>query len=347
MSPNEIIRQDTAQATAQQVRHPVDERVHVSLHRLLRLQHAAAGFSFLPRQPVTSLLSGRHASRRRGRGLNFEEIRAYRAGDDIRMIDWKVTARTREAHSRVFTEERDRPGLLLVDQRVNMFFGTRVYMKSVTAAEAAALSAWRLLKATDRVGALVFNDTQVTHIRPHRSQATVMRILEAIVAMNGSLQADLDTPPNSAMLNRVLESAAQLAGHDYLVMVISDFDGADDDTRRCLMKLAQHNDVLGVLVHDPSATHLPSSQDLVITDGHLRPGRTELAAGTVALRGRSSRCYRGDEDRPLYAGQRPAAIPPGAGAAQAARLAGATPGRPCWPDCLQRQRAPGDAPDPR
>jgi uncharacterized protein (DUF58 family) len=270
MSPNEIIRQDTVQATAEQAKHPADERVHVSLHRLLRLQHAAAGFSFLPRQPVTSLLSGRHASRLRGRGLNFEEIRAYQAGDDIRMIDWKVTARTREAHSRVFTEERDRPGLLLVDQRVSMFFGTRVCMKSVTAAEAAALSAWRLLKATDRVGALVFNDAQVTHIRPHRSQATVMRILEAIVAMNGALQANLDTPPSSAMLNRILESAAQLAGHDYLVVVISDFDGADDNTRRWLMKLAQHNDVLGVLVHDPSATHLPPSQELVITDGHLQ-----------------------------------------------------------------------------
>ena len=97
-----------------------------------------------------------------------------------------------------------------------------------------------------------------------------MRILEAIVAMNGALQANLDTPPNAAMLNRVLASAAQLAGHDYLVMVISDFDGADDDTRRCLMQLAQHNDVLGVLVHDPSATHLPPSQDLVITDGRLQ-----------------------------------------------------------------------------
>ena len=100
---------------------------------------------------------------------------AYQAGDDIRMIDWKVTARTREAHSCVFTEERDRPGLLLVDQRVNMFFGTRMYMKSVTAAEAVAPSAWRLLKATDRVGALVFNDAQVTHIRPHRSQAKIGR----------------------------------------------------------------------------------------------------------------------------------------------------------------------------
>ena len=88
-----------------------------------------------------------------------------------------------------------------------MLCGTRVNMKSVTAAEAAALSAWSLLKATDRVGALVFNDAKVTH---------------------------LETPPNAAMLNRVLESAAQLAGHDYLVVVISDFDGADDDTQRWL-----------------------------------------------------------------------------------------------------------------
>jgi uncharacterized protein (DUF58 family) len=283
MSPNEIIRRDTVQATAQQARHPFDERVHVSLHRLMRLQHAAAGFSFLPRQPVASLLSGRQASRLRGRGLNFEEIRAYQAGDDIRMIDWKVTARTREAHSRVFTEERDRPGLLLVDQRVNMFFGTRVYMKSVTAAEVAALSAWRLLKATDRVGALVFNDTQVTHIRPHRSQAAVMRILEAIVAMNGALQANLDTPPNSAMLNRVLESAVQLAGHDYLVMVISDFDGADDDTRRCLMQLAQHNDVLGVLVHDPSATHLPPSCCRSRARAHASPTRCRAPPGPGSI----------------------------------------------------------------
>ena len=77
MRPNEIVRQDTARAAAQQARHAGDERVHVSLHRLLRLQHAAAGFSFLPRQPVASLLSGRHASRLRGRGLNCEEVRAY------------------------------------------------------------------------------------------------------------------------------------------------------------------------------------------------------------------------------------------------------------------------------
>ena len=137
MKPTLLTRSDTAQARLSQEQADRDERVYVNLHQLVRLQHRATGLSFLPRQPVHSLLSGRHASRIRGRGLNFEEIRAYHAGDDVRTIDWKVTARTRSPHTRVFTEERDRAALLLVDQRIGMFYGTRVNMKSVTAAEAA------------------------------------------------------------------------------------------------------------------------------------------------------------------------------------------------------------------
>ena len=92
---------------------------------------------------MSSVLSGRYASRLRGRGLNFEEIRRYLPGDDVRTMDWKVTARTRSPHVRVYTEEKDRAVLLIVDQRINMFFGTRDKLKSVTAAELAALGAWR------------------------------------------------------------------------------------------------------------------------------------------------------------------------------------------------------------
>ena len=132
--------------------------VYATLVDLVALQYKARGFSFLPRQPIHSLLAGRHASRLRGRGLNFEEIRRYLPGDDIRQIDWKVTARTRKTHSRVYTEERERTVLLLVDQRLTMFFGSVRDMKSVTAAETAALAAWHVLAQKDRVGTLVFND---------------------------------------------------------------------------------------------------------------------------------------------------------------------------------------------
>src|SRR5215510_5389370 len=150
--------------------------VYADVAGLVALQHHARGFSLLPRQPIQSLLAGRHASRLRGRGLNFEEIRRYQIGDDIRQIDWKGTARTRKTHSRVYTEERERTTLLVVDQRITMFFGSVKNMKSVTAADAAALAAWRVLSQKDRVGALVFDDSHIEEVRPHRSRANVMRI---------------------------------------------------------------------------------------------------------------------------------------------------------------------------
>src|ERR1044072_8103627 len=96
-------------------------RGFVALDDPLRLKHKARGFSFLPRQPVHSLLAGRHASRLRGRGLDFEELRRYQFGDDVRQIDWKATNRTRKTQLRVFTEERERVVLLVVDQRLSMF----------------------------------------------------------------------------------------------------------------------------------------------------------------------------------------------------------------------------------
>ena len=150
----------------------------------MRLKFRTRGFSFLPHQPVHSLLAGRHASRLRGRGLNFEEIRRYLPGDDIRNMDWHVTARTRQPHVRVYTEERDRPVLLVVDQRHSMFFGSRRAMKSVVAAEATALAAWRVLQAGDRVGALVFDDQDVVEIPPQRSEQQVLRILDTVVKKN-------------------------------------------------------------------------------------------------------------------------------------------------------------------
>lgn len=276
-------QREALQATQRHATDIDDERVHVSLHRLLLLQHQAAGFSFLPRQPVHSLLTGRHSSRIRGRGLNFEEIRAYQLGDDPRTIDWKVTARTRKPHTRVFTEERERPSLLLVDQRLNMFYGTRLNMKSVTAAEAAALAAWRVLGSGDRVGAVVFDDVDFMVHRPLRSRSHVTRILQQIVDRNHRLRADAGTPASPGMLNRALAAARGLATHDHLVVVISDFGGADETTRQALRDLTRHNDVLGVLVHDPSATELPASRHLVVTDGELQ---AELALGKGRIRQR-------------------------------------------------------------
>lgn len=237
--------------------------VYTCLEDLVAMRHCTRGFSFLPRQPVRSLLAGRHTSRLRGRGLNFEEIRRYQPGDDIRQIDWKVTARTRRTHSRVFTEERERSTLLLVDQRISMFFGSRKRMKSVTAAEAAALAAWRVLAQQDRVGALVFNDTDLVEVRPQRSAATVMRILQHILDQNHALSLQAGIEGNPAMFNRVLRHCDRLAKHDTLVCIISDATGQDEESRHLLTRIAHRNDVLFGFVHDPLEAELPAAGPLV------------------------------------------------------------------------------------
>ncbi|QRQ87875.1 DUF58 domain-containing protein [Cupriavidus oxalaticus] len=255
--------------------------VSVDAAALAALEVAARDFHFLPRQPVHSVLAGRHASRVRGRGLTFEEVRGYLPGDDIRSMDWRVTARTGKPHVRVYSEEKDRPVLLLVDQRINMFFGSRRAMKSVVAAEAAALAAWRVLSEGDRVGGLVFGDGGCTELAPRRSRQAVEHLLGEIARHNQALRADAPARRGAGQLNAALERAARLARHDHLVIVISDFDGHDAATRDLMLSMSARNDLLTMLVYDPFLLELPDSGHLVVSDGELQ---VELGFGQASTR---------------------------------------------------------------
>ncbi|WP_232830555.1 DUF58 domain-containing protein [Oceanicella sp. SM1341] len=243
--------------------------MRVDLAHLRGLEQQARRISFLPRQPSGSILNGRHASRLRGRGLNFEELRHYLPADDVRSIDWKVTARTGTPHVRVYTEERDRPTLIVVDQRMSMFFGSVLNMKSVTAAECAALAAFRIFAQGDRLGGVVFGDEALAEIRPARSRRALTGLLTAIAQANALLRAD--APAAEPMpLNRVLASVSRIARRDHLVLVFSDFDAVDTTTERLVSGLARHNDVVLGLVSDPLAGNLPEGLRLVVSDGELQ-----------------------------------------------------------------------------
>ncbi|MBY8977157.1 DUF58 domain-containing protein [Rhodobacteraceae bacterium NNCM2] len=257
-----------------------DPRIRIDLAHLRRLGPRAAGLNFLPRQKARSVLNGRHASLLRGRGLNFEELRGYLPGDDVRSIDWKVTARTGEPHIRVFTEERDRPALLVVDQRMSMFFGTRLNMKSVTAAEAAALAAFRILDQGDRIGGIVFGDEMIAEIRPQRSRRAMNQLHTAIANAQNLLGAD--APSVTPMsLNRPLEAVARIAKRDHLVIILSDFDEVDGRTETLLGGLARHNDVIVGLVTDPTDHAMSLHPRLIASDGQLQ---AEIDIGSPPVR---------------------------------------------------------------
>ena len=245
-------------------------KVYTDIAALSRLRHDARGFSFLPRQPIHSLLSGRKLSRLRGRGLDFEELRHYRPGDDIRDMDWRVTNRTGKPHVRVYTEERDRPVVLVVDQRLSMFFGSQHKMKSVIAAELAALSAWRVIEQGDRIGAILFNDDYISQFRPARSHSTLMALLAQLAKMNQQLHIDPDHQPRPEQLCAALAAAEKMVAHDTLVVIVSDFDGWSPEALASVKRLAQHNDLIAGLVFDQLEQDISPATDLVVSDGRYQ-----------------------------------------------------------------------------
>lgn len=255
--------------------------VYVSTADLAALEADARHLAFRPRHPTRNLLAGRHGSRLRGRGLDFEELRQYLPGDDVRAIDWHVTARMPRPFVRLYTEEKDRPALVVVDQRINMFFGTRLAMKSVTAAETAALCAWRVLTDGDRIGGIVFDDDAVVEQRPERSRGALLRLLERLAERNTALNAAAPTRRNAAQFDAALDRADRVATRDYLVIVISDCDGYGTATRDRLRRLAMRNDVVLFLVYDPFLHTLPPAHELIASDGELQ---VEIAAAKGHVR---------------------------------------------------------------
>ena len=257
--------------------------VHVELAELVALEHRHLMSAAAPHRPLHSLLSGRHGSRMRGRGLDFLEMRHYLPGDDVRAIDWRVSARTGQPHIRVHAEERDRPVVLVVDQRQNMFFATRCAMKSVVAAEATALLGWSLRRGGDRVGALVFDDHDARFFTPHRGRTGWLRVLGEIARCNQALHAESARPPLPAMLDQVLGRLLQGLSPGHLIVLLSDFDGAGTPSDALIARLARHHELLALPVWDRGAQSWPEHGQYVVSNGALQ---LALRAGDTAERER-------------------------------------------------------------
>lgn len=246
----------------------------ITLQQLLLQRLAAKNLEYLAHTRSIAGISGLHLSKMRGRGIDFEEFRPYQAGDDIRLIDWRVTARTGRPFTKVFREERERPVIIAVDQTHNMYFGSQVAFKSVVAAQAAALFCWLAIDNGDRVGGLVFSDIESSLVRPKRSRRSALHLLNQVYLYNQQLQhvkepelqipTDVDFKPGLA---HALGQIRRITKPGSTLYVISDFSTLDDKALQYLNQLSRHNNVICTFIYDALEETLPVPGVYSITDG--------------------------------------------------------------------------------
>lgn len=244
-----------------------DGRVYCSLQQLMALRWAVQLVKLPKTSKISRLQSGSHLSKFRGRGMEFSEVRVYQAGDDVRSIDWRVTARRDAPHTKLFNEERERPLFILCDQSQSQFFGSQQSFKSVRAAESAALFAWAGLGHNDKVGGIVFSDHGHHEIKPARSRKNVMRYLQLLSNFNQSLSISMPEPANHFSFDDALIETIRLSKPGTLVVIISDFNGLSNVSEKYLSKLRQHNELLFIHTYDPLEYQLPESGIYPVSNG--------------------------------------------------------------------------------
>jgi uncharacterized protein (DUF58 family) len=232
-------------------------RVEPSLRDLMALAGAARRLPALT-PPRRTRAVGQYLSRRRGRGMEYDESRPYQPGDDIRQLDWRVTARTGKPHTKLFREERERPVFLCIDLRPAMFFATRGVFKAVQAARLASLVGWRAEQNGDRVGALVFGAGEHHEVAPRRGQTALVRLLK-VLADNAARWRTASPDGHAATaLGDTIERLRRVAKPGSQIFFVSDFRDLDENACAALARLAAHTDLALLSVHDPLEAAFPA-----------------------------------------------------------------------------------------
>lgn len=269
------------------------------LEELLALRGAAHGLSLHGRNAARATLLGAHSSAQRGRGLEFQEVRPYVAGDDPRNIDWRVTARRGRPHTKLFHEERERPVWLLADLQPGLFFGTRRQLKSALVVRTAALLAWVASLGGDRVGAVIAHGAAEARILPARArQAGVLPLLDALLQSQPRAPAQ----PAPLALEAGLRALLPLVRPGSQILAISDFARLSAEADSVWTALAAHSELRLYWITDPL-------EEEGLPNGRYRaglPGRLRVLEG-ARVRARWRQAWQEREARIAALSQRNAA----------------------------------------
>jgi uncharacterized protein (DUF58 family) len=193
--------------------------------------------------------AGDYHSAFHGRGIEFSQVREYQPGDDVRTIDWNVTARSGAPHVKEFVEERDLTVLVMIDVSGSMSFGSIDWRKCDIAAELAAVFAFSAVQNSDRIGLLLFSKSVQTYIPPRRGR------MHAQVIVRAAVDAAMRGPAGVADLDAAARYLEQVSSRRSVVIVISDF--LDQNFERTMRRLNRRHDVVAITVTDPREERFP------------------------------------------------------------------------------------------
>lgn len=236
---------------------PTQPGIRVSLAELIEMRHRVREVQLFSTPAKRSPLIGLHHSKLRGRGVDFDQVRVYQPGDDVRTIDWRVTARTQEPHTKLFHEERERPIYIMVEQSRRLFFGSGLQFKSVLAAQAASLFGWAALTHNDRIGGLVFGDHEHHEIKPRRSKQSLLQLLNRLARANQALHGEAQNGRDTFGL--ALRRAREVLRPGSLAIILCDERTLGDAAEQQLTLLARHTDLLLLPLSDPLDHALPAA----------------------------------------------------------------------------------------
>ena len=290
--------------------------VDLAMPELLNYQKKTALIDLSARKNIHGQMSGNYLSRNKGRGMEFDEVRHYQTGDDIRAIDWRVTARTGKTHTKLFREELERPVLIATDLSASMHFGSKLLFKSVQAAHLASLVAWHAKNRGDRLGGIVFNQTEHLELKPRSRKEGVLHYLHALTSLhisqhhsqNTSQQNSKDQPSkeqaasNQGYFNDNCARIRQIAKPGALVYLITDAQSIkyilmqntnqqttliqENSALRHLTQISKHCELVICLITDPLEQALPTSSvklNVTLTDGNNRQQLTLGDTKTATL----------------------------------------------------------------
>lgn len=266
--------------------------IDLSMQELLQYQNKSRLIDLAGKKNIQGKQAGNYLSRSKGRGMEFDEVRHYQTGDDVRAIDWRVTARTGTTHTKLFREEIERPVLVATDLSQNMHFGSKLLFKSVQGAHLAALIAWHAKIRGDRLGGLVFCDDQHIELKPRSRKAGVLHYLHALTTLNNQKKRSANET-NESSQPKETENSKQDKSHYFdqhcarlrhiakpgsLVYLITDGHALRDEKNcphalRHLSQISQHCELVLCLISDPLEQALPESSlklAVTFTDGMNR-----------------------------------------------------------------------------